>query len=221
MHRRKTLGELRWPSRPAVDAVRRAWTTDAVDRLLGYVWQGYDYLRKEVLDQIDVAQAEDDLERSLTQALEPRIKRSMSGAEPFFVQHGRYEHTTRKPAPAQPPQYDLAFVPYGNENLCWPLEAKILKVAADVGAYVKDIRNEFLTCRYAPLSAEGAMVGYLVAGSTDSAFAAIATAVPCELASHPRFAERAHRTSEHLRSVPNGESFSKSFKCHHILMPLG
>jgi hypothetical protein len=220
LDRRKTLGELRWPSRPEVDAVRRAWTTDAVDRLLGYVWQGYDCLREEVLDHIEMAQAEDDLERSLTQALEPRIKQSMSGAEPFFVQHGRYEHATRKPAPAQPPQYDLAFVLYGNENLCWPLEAKVLKDDKDVGAYVKDIRDEFLTCRYAPHSAEAAMLGYLVAGNTDNAFAAIARGVPCELASHPKFAKRAHRTSKHLRAVPDGKSFSTSFKCHHLLMPL-
>lgn len=196
------------------------WTTDAVDRLLGYVWQGYDSLRDEVLNQIDMAQAEDDLERSVTQALEPRIKRSMSGAEPFFVQHGRYEHVTRKPAPAQPPQYDLAFVPYGNENLCWPLEAKLLKNDTDVTAYVKDIRDEFLTCRYAPLTAEGAMVGYLVAGSTDNAFAAIAKTVPCTLTIYRKFPKRPHRTSNHSRAVPNGESFSKSCKCHHLLMML-
>jgi hypothetical protein len=220
LRRRKTLAELRWPSRPEIEAIRREWTTDAVDRLLGYVWQGYDSLRKEVLDKVDLAKAEDDLERSLTQELEPRIRQSMTGAEPFFVQHGRYEHITRMPAPAQPPQYDLAFVPYGNENVCWPLEAKILKSDTDVGAYVREIRDQFLTCRYAPLSAEGAMLGYLIAGTTDSAFAAIASDVRCELAIHPRFAERPHRVSEHSRSIPIGESFSKSFKCHHLLMPL-
>lgn len=220
MLKRKTLGELRWPSHPEVDAVRRAWTTDAVDRLLGYVWEGYDGLRNEVLDQIDVSQAEDDLERSLTQALEPRIKRSMTGAEPFFVQHGRYEHMTRKPAPAQPPQYDLAFVPYANENVCWPLEAKVLKDDADVGAYVKDIQKEFLSCRYAPLSAEGAMLGYLKAGATDKAFEAIAKATPCVLTKHPKFAKRAHRTSEHSRTVPVGEAYPNSCRCHHLLMPL-
>lgn len=220
MYRRKSLGELRWPSRPEVDAVRKAWTEDAIDRLLEYVWQGYDCLRQEVLEEINVTQAEDDLERSLTQALEPRITRSMSGAEPFFVQHGRYEHISRKPAPAQPPQYDLAFVPYGNENLCWPLEAKVLKNDTDVGAYVKDIKDEFLTCRYAPLSGEGAMLGYLLSGSTECAFAAVAKAVPCQLVIHPNFATRAHRTSEHSRNVPEGESFVPSFKCHHLLMPL-
>jgi hypothetical protein len=188
--------------------------------VLGYVWEGCDRLRKEVLDKIDLSQAEDDLERSLTQALEPRIKRSMSGAEPFFVQHGRFEHVTRKAAPAQPPQYDLAFVPYANENFCWPLEAKVLKNDADVGPYVKDIRDEFLTCRYAPLTAEGAMLGYLKLGSTDRAFAAIAKALPCVLTSHPKFAKRAHCTSDHSRTIPVGQSFSTSCKCHHLMMPL-
>jgi hypothetical protein len=221
LRKRRTLGELRWPSRPGIDAIRRAWTNDATARLLECVWQGYDRLRQEVINEIDASEAEDDLERSITQALEPRIRQFMSGEEPFFIQHGRYEHATRMPAPAQPPQYDLAFVLYANENLCWPLEAKVLKNDVEVGAYVRDIRDEFLTCRYAPLSAEGAMLGYLLSGSTDKAFESIEKAVPCELKAAPAFPTRPHRTSEHERTVPKGESFSKSFTCHHLMMAVG
>lgn len=220
LHKRKTISEVRWPNRPEIDAVRHAWTADAVTLLLGFVWQGYDLLRQEVLEQIDLSEATDDLERSVTQALEPRIRRSMTGAEPFFVQHGRYEHATRKPAPAQPPQYDLAFVTLANENLCWPIEAKVLRSDTDIGRYIDDVRDQFLTCRYAPLTEEGAMMGYLLAGSTDNAFHAIANGVPCTLVNHPKFANRPHRTSDHLREIPQNESFSPSFRCHHLLMPL-
>jgi hypothetical protein len=144
----------------------------------------------------------------------------MSGDEPFFLQHGRYEHATRKPAPAQPPQYDLAFVHYSNENLCWPLEAKVLHGENDVSDYATEINVQFKTCRYAPLSAEGAMLGYLVKGDFDVTFAAIARAIPCELSPHPKFHARAHRVSEHARSVPDGEIFSDRCRCHHLLMLL-
>jgi hypothetical protein len=47
------------------------------------VWKGYDLLVKEVFSQIDCTQAEDDIERDLTQLLEPEIRSVMTGDEPL------------------------------------------------------------------------------------------------------------------------------------------
>src|SRR2546423_259780 len=119
------------------------WYPDLSDKLLTFVWEGYDLLLDDFPNGID----ERDLERSITQSLELRIRRVMSGDEPFEIQHGPYERETMQPPPAQPPQYDLAFILREDERLMWPLEAKVLKTDKAVGKYVKDLKNEFLTCR--------------------------------------------------------------------------
>ena len=98
------------------------WCHDQSTILLALVWQAYDQLRNDN-PPIDTR----DLERSITQFLDPRIRRAMSGDEPFFVQHGSYERETMKRPPAQPPQYDLAFVLHADERIMWPMEAKVWK----------------------------------------------------------------------------------------------
>ena len=94
-------------------------------------------------------------------------------SESLYIQHGPYENATRLPAPAQPPQYDLAFVLYQDRKIMWPLEAKLLRSDATVAAYVHDIQNEFLTGRYAPYANRSAMLGYLLRGSPAKVFAKI------------------------------------------------
>jgi hypothetical protein len=191
------------------------WCQDYSTILLGYVWQAYDALLTANLPTtIDF----EDLERSLTQLLEPRIHRVMTGYETFYVQHGPYERETKMPPPAQPPQYDIAFALYDNERVMWPLEAKTLRTDGTVADYVNDIKEQFLTCRYAPFSSEGAMVGYLLSGDTDKAFNGIAAKVPCQLIHHPQFTQRAHRLSHHRRKVPTGREYPVEFVCHHLIM---
>lgn len=190
------------------------WCQDYSAILLGYVWQAYDMLVANPPTAIDL----EDLERSLTQVLEPRIHKVMTGYETFYVQHGPYERETKMPPPAQPPQYDIAFVLYADERTMWPLEAKILPTDGTIADYVDDIKEQFLTCRYAPFSSEGAMLGYLLAGDADKAFDRIAAKLPCQLISHPRFAQRAHRISHHSRKVPKGKEYPVEFACHHLMM---
>ena len=86
----------------------------------------------------------------------------MSGDEPFYVQHGPFERETMRPPPAQPPEYDLAFVFRADERIMWPIEAKVLETPGGVADYVRDIREEYLKCRYGPFSASGAMLAYLL-----------------------------------------------------------
>ena len=188
--------------------------------LLGFVWSGWDLLTAEVLSRVDLRAADRDLERTVTQLLVPRVRRAMSGDEPFEVEHGPYEYETAQPPPAQPPQYDIAFVLNANPRVMWPLEAKVLRTGRAVANYVDDVRNQFLVCRYAPFSREGAMLGYLIVGSPDIAFKNIAAAVPCRLIHHTAFPNRSHKFSRHRRTAPRNKQYPRRFCCHHLVFRL-
>src|SRR5437879_3151545 len=109
-------------------ALAKRWYPSLTVKLFTFVWQGYDLLAEELPAGID----ERDLERSITQSLELRIRRIMSGDEPFVIQHGPYERETMQTPPAQPPQYDLAFILRADERIMWPLEATVLETASAV-----------------------------------------------------------------------------------------
>jgi len=195
-------------------ALAKRWYPDLSVNLLTFVWRGYDLLVEELPAGID----KQDLERSITQSLELRIRRVMSGDEPFDIQHGPYERETMQPPPAQPPQYDLAFILREDERSMWPLEAKVLKTDTAVGKYVKDLKNEFLTCRYSPFSSQAAMLGYLLRGKPDKVFQSLEAKVPCTLSAHPSLPDRPGRMSDHIRSVAKGKPYPAAFRCHHLVM---
>lgn len=189
------------------------WCEDQSAILLSFVWQGYDLLMTELPGGIDAK----DLERSITQSLELRIRRVMTGDEPFDIQHGPYERETKK-SRGQPPQYDLAFVYRAAERIMWPLEAKVLETDGAVGEYVKEVNNEFLTCRYAPFSSEGAMLGYLLSGNSKNVFTNLVAKIPCRLAAHQGFSGRPHMMSDHQRQVEIGKTYPSDFCCHHLVL---
>jgi hypothetical protein len=218
--RGKTIPQLRWKDTPDFVAVAKSWNPDAITRLVQLVWKGYDLLVAEILSQINFDEAEEQIERSITQSLERRIRRNMTGDEPFDVQHEVYEIERSQSAQAQPPQYDIAFYLKSNERIVWPLEAKVLKSDGAVGAYIKEINENFLTCRYAPFSSQGGMLGYLFSGDSNKAFTNIASKVPCTLSDHPDFPNRDHKTSDHQRVVPSGEFYPAEFRCHHLLLKI-
>ncbi len=215
-----TYSERRWPDTPEFNSVLRSWKTAGSVILLRLVWSGYDLFYKEALSQVDCSQDDKDLERNITQLIEPKIQEAMSGFEPFYVQHGPNEHETRQPAPAQPPQYDIAFVLRVNPRVMWPLEAKILRTDSNVGNYVTEVKDDFLTCRYAPFSSEAAMLGYLLSGDYNKAFANISDKGGWNLKSHQDFPSRAHKVSNHSRFVPNGKKYPIRLQCHHLLFKL-
>jgi hypothetical protein len=218
---RQTYSERRWPNTPEFNTVLRDLKQAGSTRLLTIVWKAYDRFCAEDLAQIDCSQEDEDLERNITQLLEPKMHKVMTGLEPFYVQHGPYEHESRKVAPAQPPQYDIAFVLYDNPRIMWPLEAKVLRTDSGMAEYVKEIQLNFLTCRYSPFSNEAAMLGYLLVGSSEIAFANIAKKGKWELSAHNHFPKRNHRTSDHKRKVPEGKPYPIHFRCHHLLLQLG
>ena len=191
----------------------REWCPDQSALLLGFVWNAYDQM---LADNPPVDSA--DLERSITERLAPRITRAMSGDEPFYAHHEPKERETRKSHRGQPPEYDLAFVLWKDETVMWPLEAKVLETSANVSEYVNALRERFLKCKYAPFCGEGAMLGYLLSGSSFDAFKNIGATVPCMLVDHPSFPHRPHKLSEHVRMVPLGKSYPASFRCHHLIL---
>ena len=221
MPRKLSIGELRWPVSQEFFSAANQWKKDASAILLSFVWKGYDSLSNDILSKINNTQAEDQVERSITQYLTPRIRDAMTGYEPFYVEQGVNEFETREPSPAQPPLYDIAFVLRQNERVMWPLEAKVLKTDGSVNEYVQEIRNNFLTCRYAPFSSQGAMLGYLLSGEPSIALTNIAEKTPCPLKKSPAFPKRNHMISKHVRLVPHGKPYPANFLCHHLIMIIG
>ena len=220
MHRRLTIGEAFWPETPEFSTVATSWNRNTTTIMLGLIWKGYTILCSNMLFRIEVTFTDEQLERSITQFLTPKVRDCMTGFEPFDIEQGVYEFETRVSASAQPPLYDLAFVLKSNPRIMWPLEAKVLKTDGDVSRYVKEIVSNFLTCRYAPFSGEGAMLGYLLTGDPAIALEHIENKVPCRMNDHPDFAVNNHKTSVHDRSVPAGKRYSSKFRCHHLIMPL-
>jgi hypothetical protein len=220
MARGLTLAESRWPDTPEFRDVAVAWRKDAITILLSHVWKGYDSFRNEILSVVNMSKVSEERERSITQLLWTRIDREMTKDEPFFVAHEAFEWETRKRPPAQSPKYDIAFVLYANERIMWPLEAKVLPTDRSVATYVRDVNNEFLRCRYAPFSAGGAMIGYLISGDADTAFDNIARSLKCILTHHPDFMTRKHKYSDHRRSGPRCKRSPSEFRCQHLIMEM-
>ena len=218
---RRTPLDLAWPDREVtyVDLAGR-WGRDAFDEMLEAVWKGYDDLFTDVIRNLDITQADDELERAITQILEPRIRRCLSGDEPWDVQHGPYEYATRKPSPAQPPQYDIAFVLRRNPRIMWPLEAKILRNDGAIAPYVRDVQQEFLTGRYAPYVNGSAMLAYLLRGRPETVFRGISDRLACRLQPLRKFDAVRHRVSVHQREIENPDFLSGTFWCHHLVMKM-
>lgn len=198
---------------PNFVVLARAWMQNPAEALLGFIWSAYAHMQADK-PKIDTR----DLERSITQLLEPRVRSSMTGFEPFYVQHGPFERETMMLPPAQPPEYDLAFVLRADERIMWPIEAKVLETPNAVASYVGDINEQFLTCRYAPFSGSAAMLGYLLDGAAAEAFETIAKKLSCTLDPIPEHFARNNRVSKHARSVPAGKNYPVSFLCYHIIL---
>lgn len=204
-------------NRPKVDpnfvALARSWLHNPAEALIGLLWTAHARMRAD-----DPLVDRRDLERSITQLLEPRIRSAMTGYEPFYVQHGPFERETMMAPPAQPPEYDIAFVLRADERVMWPIEAKILETPRAVASYVRDINEQFLTCRYAPFSGSGAMLGYLLSGDASDVFVMVAKALACALDPVPGHPGKNNRVSQHARTVPSGKRYPASFACYHVIL---
>ena len=110
MLRRFTTLETVYPECAEFRSLAEEWSRDAIVQMLEWVWAGYEILRSDILFRVDWSRAKDDLERELTELLDARIRMGMPALTFCYLQHEKKERESRLPAPAQPPEYDLAFV---------------------------------------------------------------------------------------------------------------
>lgn len=217
MGRGRTFLELRYDKPPDTLA---AWSRDAIRKLLTLVWSSCDLYRSEGLAGTDLTVADEQLERDITQDIALRLSDLVTHMEPFRVQHERYELMSPLRKRPRPPQCDIAFVWRADDRIMWPVEAKILRNPNNVADYLTEIKDNYLTCRKAPLSPAGAMLGYLLSGSPEQAFRNISSGLKCSLQDEPSFSGRNHKTSEHERSAGSCKNSPRKFRCHHLLMEI-
>ena len=115
----------------------------------------------------------------------------------------------------------MGFVLYGNERSIFPIEAKVIHTSTAVGEYVNEVKANYLTCRYAPFSREGSMLGYLLQGDVEVVFEGLGTKLDVNLETYEPLFDRNHRLSVHSRtSTPFCDYFPGLFRCHHLIMPI-
>ncbi|MET1111799.1 MAG: hypothetical protein ABWX67_09780 [Allosphingosinicella sp.] len=202
------------PADPAFIDLAKRWVGAAEADLVNHVWAGFERLKAQaaIFDGRD-------LERSITQLLSAAIDDLVPGEAPYYVQHGPYERETMLAPPAQPPAYDLAFVLRADPRVMWPAEAKVLTSANALADYLADVGEQFLSCRYAPFSSSGAMLGYLLSGEAEEALENIGMRLGVAFAERtPISQDRPHRSTVHDRKVPTGKSYPTQFRCHHLMM---
>jgi hypothetical protein len=216
---RRTYLEQRWPDSPLFQEIAERWCADQSRMLLDLVWRGYDALFASDLSKIPLSANNEAKEESLNFLLSLRIDQCKTGDEPFAVSHQPPEQTKRKRGKGRSPQPDIGFVLYGHPRSIWPMEGKILNHDRDVGLYVREVNENLLTARYATFSQEGAMLGYLLKGETETTFHEVHMNLGITLSKHPFFGQRSHRVSQHMRSA-KAALVTPDFTCHHLILSI-
>jgi hypothetical protein len=171
LSRRKTILERIHPDVPEFTILANEWKIDAINRLLGFFWKGCDALISDIIKPAGGLQGDElSLERSLNSRLAPRVSQSIDSSCPFYFQHKPDEFQTLKTPSSQPPEPDFAFISRVNERIMLPIEAKVIKTDDRTSEYIDEIKENYLTCNYAPFSKVGAMVGYLLEGKPEKLF---------------------------------------------------
>jgi len=213
MKRRLTPVQVNYPVPDDFVTLARQWRSDAIDILLRYIWEGFDHLGGEA---IDVTDSDENLEDDITFAAHCRIQDTMPRLSPFCLIHQPRERERRKKK-GQMPTSDIGFrLRGGNIRSHFTVEAKVIRTEGAVSRYVNEIEDNLLTGRYSTFSSEAVMLGYLLAGSPDATFDAIAASLDSELKMHPTFSSRNQRYSDHNRTMENASTFR--FRCHHLLI---
>ncbi|MFZ2630644.1 MAG: hypothetical protein WA081_03715 [Desulfosalsimonadaceae bacterium] len=214
MKRRSTPIQSNYPVPEDFVLLAKKWRPDAVDILLGFVWQGFDQLARE---KFNAAKDDQNLEDDITYAAYCRIQ-DTTPYSPFQVIHQPPEPEKGK-ATGPSPRSDLGFrLRGGNVRSHFTIEAKVIKTERGVAKYVNEITGNLLTARYAAFSSEAAMLGYLFSGCPQNTFKSISQKLQCPLNPYPAFPERNHRYSDHLRETSSGYKVSPDFRCHHMII---
>lgn len=209
MSRGETPIQRNYPVPEDFVVLAKKYKPDAINVILGYVWQGFDMLTK---DSFDVSKDDDNIENDITWAAYCKIQ-DISCFSPFLVIHQPPETEKRKSSGQ--PASDLGFrLQGGNTRSHFSIEAKVMRTDGDVSKYVKEVNENFLTGRYSTFSSEAAMLGYLLQGEPQNSFKAISKSLNCQLDIHPAFQNRNHKISKHIRTI----SKKSDFTCHHMVI---
>ena len=210
---------------PEFSAIASAWPAHVVKQMLTLVWEGFDQLKVlPRFKQLDFSQDYAQLERSLTDLHMDEItllwREKGNTFESFIPKHEPWEWHQITNRSARPPSCDLGFVLRSNRRIRWAVEAKVLQSPAAMAAYLADL-DKFLDGRSAPFSTESALGAYLISGTADEVFMAIAKKLHGELKLHEDFPSRPHRYSEHERKPAKlPEGMPTAFICHHLVFSL-
>ena len=77
--RRRTIPEARWSQTEDFVELAISWKSDATKSIWEFVWQGWDCYCLKILSQINLSEADEQIERMITQDLEIDIGDVMSG----------------------------------------------------------------------------------------------------------------------------------------------
>jgi hypothetical protein len=212
-------------SSPEFRAIADAWPSIVVTEILSLVWDGFDQVKAlPTFRQLDFSKDYAQLERSLTDLHMSEItliwREKSTSFESFIPQHEPWEfHGLANPS-ARPPSCDLGFILLRNRRIRWSVEAKVLESADAVSKYMSDLKK-FLSGRSSPYSTESAIGAYLISDAAQELFDTLATKMKCELKSHPAFASRPHRYSNHQRDLNSLQAgMPSAFVCHHLAFEL-
>jgi len=195
-------------------SLAKKWCADAIDIMLGVVWQGFDALSNEFFD---ISRDDENIEDEITYTVFCKIQ-DVSGFSPFQIILHPPEREQRS-IKGSMPESDLGFrLRGGNIRSHFSIEAKVIRTDGDISKYVNEIKNNFMTRRYSAFSTEAAMLGYLLSGSPFNTFNAIAKSLECTLDTYDVFNSRNHRISDHIRQIPQGIKLSNKFRCHHMII---
>lgn len=89
---------------------------------------------------------------------------------------------------------------------------------ATLAEYEREVREQYLTCRYAPFTSSGAMLAYLLSGAATDTLTRIAAKLNVALEQAVEFTARTHRLSAHQRVVPAGKPYCVDFTCNHLVL---
>ena len=222
MTRRAAFREQAWPEDPVFKELALNWSHSAATQMLDWVWRAFDTLRAEHVGRVDVTKPLEQLERDLTDLHFGEIQQAWAqdtgGASAFYPDHEIPEFESRHSAKAQPPAYDLGFVLRDNPRYIWPIEAKVVRKASILKAYLADVRDKFLAGIAAPFTGEAGMIGYLLAGVSTEVFTGLELELSQPLCHPSAFAARDHRTSYHTRGrSPFGRDLP-DLLLHHLVM---
>jgi hypothetical protein len=212
---RPTASELRWPMDDESRRQAEVWAVGVSAQVLGWTWSAFDALCANVLNEVDMSQPLEQLERDLTSKHFIEIQRifgaETEGFSSILPHHEFPENESRPGGSGKPPASDISFVWYENQRVSWPVEAKVVPTPGSLSEYLGDTKK-FVDGIAAPLVGEGAQIAYLLTGKADSFFDNLRTLLPSPLASLPEFSERAHLVSSHARTS------HPDLQLHHMAM---